>query len=113
MNQLRDQGRGSLFEDNAKAAGVANTRPDGRNNDRRSGLAFAYMDGYSNLDIFLTNGWYEPFLGHLVWQAPSARASYAWISITLATRTSASLLAGPIAANRPGETSVIRQPELR
>ncbi|HUF71578.1 MAG TPA: CRTAC1 family protein [Gammaproteobacteria bacterium] len=52
INQLAEQGDGSLFEDVAEEAGVANTRPDGRN-DRHSGPTFADMDGDGDLDLFL------------------------------------------------------------
>jgi len=53
LNQLAEQGNGLLFEDNAAQAGIANTRPGGRNNDRHSGPTFADMDGDGDLDLFL------------------------------------------------------------
>jgi len=52
LNQLAELGNGLLFEDIAEQAGVANTRPDGRN-DRHSGPTFADMDGDGDLDLFL------------------------------------------------------------
>jgi hypothetical protein len=53
INQLVEQGNGLLFIDRAAEAGVANTRPDGMNNDRHSGPVFADMDGDGDLDLFI------------------------------------------------------------
>lgn len=39
------------FEDTASSAGVANSRTDGRGNDRHSGPIFADMDGDGDLDL--------------------------------------------------------------
>ena len=60
LNQLAEQGNGMLFEDNAANAGVANTRPDGENNDRHSGPAFADMDGDGDLDLFIGGIYDDP-----------------------------------------------------
>lgn len=53
LNRLIETGEGLLFEDVAEEAGVANTRLDGRGNDRHSGPTFADMDGDGDLDLFL------------------------------------------------------------
>ena len=35
---------------------------------------FLDMDNDTDLDIYHTNGWSEPYLGHQVWQTPASRA---------------------------------------
>jgi hypothetical protein len=60
LNQLAEQGQGMRFLDNAAPAGVANTRPDDKNNDRHSGPAFADMDGDGDLDLFIGGIFNDP-----------------------------------------------------
>jgi hypothetical protein len=37
------------------------------------GACFLDVDNDTDLDLFHTNGWSEPYLGHQVWQTPTAR----------------------------------------
>ncbi len=60
LNQLVERGNGLLFEDIAEEAGVANTRLDGKGNDRHSGPAFADMDGDGDRDLFLGGLYGDP-----------------------------------------------------
>jgi hypothetical protein len=60
LNQLAEQGKGLVFKDVAEQAGVANTRSDGKGNDRHSGPAFADMDGDGDLDLFLGGIYSDP-----------------------------------------------------
>jgi hypothetical protein len=56
----------TLFVDDSDRLGVA----DG---SWGWGACFLDIDNDSNLDIYHTNGWSEPFLGHVVWRTASAR----------------------------------------
>jgi hypothetical protein len=58
---------GSGFVDDTERLGVA----DG---SWGWGACFLDIDNDTDLDIFHTNGWSEPFLGYQVWQKPTARA---------------------------------------
>jgi hypothetical protein len=63
----RNDGGAALFTDDTAQLGVA----DG---SWGWGACFLDIDDDGDLDIYHTNGWPQPFLGHDVWQTPAARA---------------------------------------
>jgi hypothetical protein len=62
-----NDGSGSIFIDDTERLGVA----DG---SWGWGACLVDIDNDADLDIFHTNGWSEPYLGHRVWQAATSRA---------------------------------------
>src|SRR5690606_2148604 len=67
-NRLYVNGGGaSIFIDATERLGVA----DG---SWGWGACIVDIDNDGDLDIFHTNGWSEPYLGHVAWQAPEPRA---------------------------------------